>query len=159
MFDPKRLLAAFGPREARGAYARAVAALEAARFEDALGALAQAEGEAENAEALATARNKRGVALIGLGRRPEALEAFCAALAANERCAPALVNLGNLLLEDGHGADAIDYYEAAIRADEGYAVAYRNLGVACKRAGRQGDAVRYLRLADRLEARRPRGRA
>ncbi|MGB8204631.1 MAG: hypothetical protein WCE83_08125, partial [Candidatus Baltobacteraceae bacterium] len=82
MFDPRRFLASLGAREPRNAFERGVAALDAGRLEEALAALALAEAEAESGEALASARNKRGVALVGLGRRAEALEAFCAALEA-----------------------------------------------------------------------------
>jgi tetratricopeptide (TPR) repeat protein len=159
MFDPKRLLAALAPRAPQTAYERGVAALDAGRHGEALSLLAQAQAEAQNDRARAKAHNKRGVALIALGRRDAALEAFCAALSASERCAPALVNIGNLLLEDGHVTDAIDYYEAALRADDACALAYANLGVACKREGRRAEAVRYLRLAARLEVRRRPGRA
>jgi len=110
-------------------------------------------GEARDDGGRAAVYNKQGVALVALGRRDEALASFCGALSLNERCAPALVNIGNLLLEDGHVADAIDYYEAAISADERYHVAYANLGVALKRVGRPADAVRALRSAARLEVR------
>jgi tetratricopeptide (TPR) repeat protein len=99
------------------------------------------------------------VALVALERRAEALEAFCSALAEDERCAPALVNIGNLLLETGHVHDALDYYEAAIRAEEGYAAAHRNRAVALRRLGRRGEAVRALKRAVRLETARPRERS
>ncbi len=98
--------------------------------------------------------NKRGVALVALGRRDEALAAFCDALDADERAAPALVNLGNLLVEDGHASDAVDYYRSAIACDDGYAPAYRNLGIALKRLGRRGEAVGAFRAAVRREAKR-----
>jgi tetratricopeptide (TPR) repeat protein len=136
-------------------YERGVVALESGRHDEALAefeaALAVATGVAERA----AAHNKHGVTLVALGRSDAALADFCAALALDERFAPALVNLGNLLLEDGHTLDAIDYYEAAIRADEKYAVAYRNLGIAHKRVGRRADSVRNLRTATRLEMRNP----
>ena len=103
---------------------------------------------------------ERGVvALVALGLRSDALEAFCIALAHDERCAPALVNLGNMLLEDGHPHDAIDYYEAALRADEKYSAGYRNLGIALRRLGRRAEAVRALRSADRIAGRPRRRRA
>jgi len=149
-------LAALRPRrEPATPYERGVAAFDAGRHEEALAefesALALASGDAERM----AARNKRGVTLVALGRRDAALEDFCAALILDERFAPALVNLGNLLLEDGHVRDAIDYYEAAIRADEKYATAYRNLGIAHKRLGQRAESVRYLRTANRIEMRNP----
>jgi tetratricopeptide (TPR) repeat protein len=103
---------------------------------------------------VAAAHNKRGVALVALARRDDALDAFCAALLSDERCAAALVNIGNLLLEDGHELDAVDYYESALRLDDAYAAAYGNLGVALRRLGRRPESVRALKTAARLAGRR-----
>jgi lipoprotein NlpI len=97
--------------------------------------------------------NKRGVARIGLTQRERAREDFTAALEAASTYAPALTNLGNLLLEEGEIDAAIAQYERAISADREYAIAYLNLGVAHKRAGRFAEAVRALREAQRLEGR------
>lgn len=105
--------------------------------------------------------NKRGVARIKLGRRDEARADFESALQRVQRYAPALTNLGNLLLEDGRVDDAISAYRDAIEADREYAIAYVNLGSAYKRAGRLDEAVRALRAGLRLEGRkraRPRER-
>jgi tetratricopeptide (TPR) repeat protein len=160
LFDVKRLFAGFRPAAApRGPLERGIAELQAGRLEAARAAFSEAEDAASGPQERARALNKRGVALVALGRQPDALADFCDALAADERCAPALVNLGNLLLETGHPHDAIDYYEAALRADEGYGLAYGNLGAAYKRIGRRSDAVRCLRLAARIAARRPAGRS
>jgi len=136
-------------------YERGVVALEAGRHEEALAEFEAALESAASDTERAAAHNKHGVTLVALGRGDAALADFCSALALDERFAPALVNLGNLLLEDGHPLDAIDYYEAAIRADEKYAVAYRNLGIAHKRIGRRADSVHNLRAATRLEIRNP----
>ncbi len=148
MFDVRSIFAAFRRRpHAVTPFERGVVELDAGRHEEALRHLAAAEpGPA--------ADNKRGVALVSLGRRADALTAFCAALAADERYAPALVNLGNLLLEEGATLDAIDYYRAAITYDGTYPLAHRNLGLALKRAGRRAEGVRALRAAARLESRR-----
>jgi tetratricopeptide (TPR) repeat protein len=97
--------------------------------------------------------NKRGVARIGLELRELACDDFSAALEANARHAPALTNLGNLLLEAGRVEEAIAHYERAVESDGDYAVAYLNLGVAYKRAGRIAEGVRALRCAQRLEDR------
>jgi tetratricopeptide (TPR) repeat protein len=105
--------------------------------------------------------NKRGVARIKLGRREEARADFESSLDCVARYAPALTNVGNLLLEDGRVDDAISAYCDAIDADREYAVAYVNLGSAYKRAGRLDEAVRALRAGLRLEGRkrsRPRER-
>ena len=103
--------------------------------------------------------NKRGVARIALGRRDEARADFQSALECVRRFAPALTNLGNLLLEEGRVDDAISAYCDAIDSDRDYAMAYVNLGSAYKRAGRLDEAVRALRAGLRLEGRkRPRPR-
>ncbi len=134
------------------------AALRGRGTPDSLGpgeaALAAAEAAAPDDVARARLANKRGVAHVGDGDRERALDAFAHALVLDERCAPALTNIGNLLYEDGHAHDAIDYYRAAIRADDGYALAHQNLGVALKSLGRHGEAVRSLRTATRLAAKR-----
>ncbi len=97
--------------------------------------------------------NKRGVARMGLDQREVARADFEAALEAQSHYAPALTNLGNLLLESGRLQEAIDHYERAISSDGEYAVAFLNLGVAYKRAGRIAEGVRALRQAQRLEQR------
>jgi lipoprotein NlpI len=97
--------------------------------------------------------NKRGVARIGLELRELARVDFATALEVRPEYAPALTNLGNLLLEEGQVGEAIARYERAIADDGDYAVAYLNLSVAYKRAGRFAEAVRALRQAQRLERR------
>lgn len=97
--------------------------------------------------------NKRGVAEIGLGRPEPAHADFLEALEMQNGYAPALTNLGNLLLESGRLEEAIAQYERAVASDGEYAVAYLNLGVAYKRAGRIGEGVQALRTAQRLEQR------
>jgi len=156
MFDVRQLFAALlGRPGPQNAFQRGVAALALDESERAVAefdvALAAAGDDAERA----VRSNKRGVALVHAGDRTAALAAFASALRWNQRYAPALTNLGNMLFEDGDVADAIDYYEAAIRADDTYALAYRNFGVALKRLGRRSAAVRALRKASRLESRRP----
>jgi tetratricopeptide repeat protein len=155
MFDIRRLFAA--PRRKRATNAdieRGIAALEGQQYDEALSrfeaALAADLPRGERALAL----NKRGVALVAVGRRDEALAAFRDALGSVERYAPALVNIGNLLLEDGDLDGAIERYRAALRADQDYAGAHLNLGVALKRAGRPSEGIQHLRTAQRLEGRR-----
>lgn len=133
--------------------ASALAALERGEFavaESALGELLERSGSpVERAFML----NKRGVARIGLDRRELAQADFAAALESVGGYAPALTNLGNLLLEDGDAKGAIAHYERAIANDREYALAHLNLGVAYKRLGRIADSVRELREAQRLEQR------
>jgi tetratricopeptide (TPR) repeat protein len=134
-------------------FACALQALERGDFsgaEAAFGALLEACTElAERAFLL----NKRGVARVRLEQRDRAWHDFEAALEARPAYAPALTNLGNLLLEDGDVQAAIAHYERAIASDAGYAVAHLNLGVAYKRAGRIAESVRELRRSQQLEER------
>jgi len=154
MFDVRSVFAALKPKAGpTTAFERGVVALDAGDHAGAVREFEAALAEGGDDATSAAAHNKRGVACIALGRRLDALDAFCAALTRDERCAPALVNLGNLLLEDGHALDAIDHYDAAIRADENYPAAYRNLGIALRRVGRRSESVRALRSADRLAGR------
>ena len=151
MFGVRSIFAVLRSRPGpKTAFERGVVALESGDHAGAVLEFEQVLSEGSEPGRLATAHNKRGVALV---------EAFCAALAQDERCAPALVNLGNMLLEGGHALDAIDYYDAAIRADETYPAAYRNLGIALRRVGRRAESVRALRSADRIAGRLRRPRA
>jgi len=87
------------------------------------------------------------------GDRQAAIEAFADALQADSRFVPAIVNIGNVLFEDGQIDEAVDHYEAALRIEDDYGLAHLNLGVAYKKLGRHADAVREFRRANRLEAR------
>jgi tetratricopeptide (TPR) repeat protein len=152
-------LAAREPAEA-GAFARALRHLDRGRPHEALPEFDAALGEAAAGSERARIHNKRGVALIALGERDAALEAFCSAVECCEADAAApLVSLGNLLLESGHPRDAIDYYRCALRLDEGYALAHANLAAALRSLGDRAGSVRALRAAARAEARRAPGRA
>jgi tetratricopeptide (TPR) repeat protein len=139
----------------------ALSLLDRGRFAEAEPLLTHAIESAPNPQQRAFFLNKRGVARIKLGRRDEARADFESALQCVRQYAPALTNIGNLLLEDGRVDDAIAAYGDAIAADGEYAVAYVNLGSAYKRAGRLDEAVRALHTGLRLEGRkrsRPRER-
>jgi tetratricopeptide (TPR) repeat protein len=161
MFDVRAIFAAFGARRPgeRGPLERGAAELAAHRPAAALACFEESLRAAASAAERSRAHNKRGVALVALGRRDDGLAAFCAALAEDDRSAPALTNIGNLLLEDGHVRDALDYYEGALRADDAYALAHRNRAAALRALGRRGDAVRALKAAAKREGRRRRPRA
>jgi tetratricopeptide (TPR) repeat protein len=166
MSSPPKARAPFDPRSwfrskagEVAPFERAVAHLERGRFPEALRELEAALATCADDPARARVHNKRGVALLELGRRSEGLDAFCTALVLDERSAPALVNLGNLLFEAGHPEDAIDYYRGALRADETYALAHANLAAVYRQRGERAAAVRELRAAERLAGRRSRGRA
>lgn len=79
------------------------------------------------------------------------MQDFAMALELSPAFAPALVNVGNLLLEDGDLKGAVARYEAALRSDDGYHVAHLNLGVAYKKLGRHAEAVREFRRADTVK--------
>jgi tetratricopeptide (TPR) repeat protein len=142
-----------GPFE-RGTQALRVGALDEA--ERAFGeALAAAAGDRERA----LAHNKRALVALARGDRPAAEAALDEALSTYAACVPAMVNAGNLLLEDGDVDGAIARFEAAILLDPDYPEAHHNLGVAFRRAGRRSDAVRELRRATGLERRRKNDRS
>jgi tetratricopeptide (TPR) repeat protein len=107
----------------------------------------------------ALAHNKRALLALARGDRAGAGAALAEALTHDEACVPAIVNAGNLLLEDGDLDGAIARFEVAIRLDPDYPEAHHNLGVAYRRAGRRSDAVRELRRATGLERRRQKERS
>jgi tetratricopeptide (TPR) repeat protein len=145
-------LAAFFRRPVSDRYREALADIARGHPESALTRLEELLGDASfQAVDRATLINKCGVALVDLGRKDEARVRFSQALELNARFAPALTNLGNLLLEDGRPAEALERYESALLADDDYSLAHANRAVALKRLGRHGEAVRALRRADRLQ--------
>lgn len=150
MFNLGRFLAPFR-RKPLAPYELALRALAQGEYADALRRLdALFNDETFTLRDRAAIANKRGVALVGLGRREEARRAFEQALELQPRFAPALVNLGNLLLEQGELDAAVAQYESAIVSDDRYAPAHHNLAVAYKRLGRTADSVRELRRAQKL---------
>ncbi len=143
----------FASRRPPAPLAAGVAALERRRIDEALVHFARALEIAATDAERAAAHNKRGLAELARADRGAAIDAFASALAHEPRFVPAIVNVGNLLLEDGAIDEAIAHYEAALRIDDESAVAHLNLGIAYKRLGRRGDAVREFRRASRLEGR------
>lgn len=130
---------------------RALAALLRANYEQAEDDFVVALQAEQKPDERAFLLNKRGIARVGMDRKDDAASDFRAALECCPGYAPAITNLGNLLLESGDLAGAIAQYEAAVRADDFYSVAHLNLGVAYKRAGRIAEGVRELRRANKLE--------
>jgi tetratricopeptide (TPR) repeat protein len=135
-------------------------ALERREFDTALSYFATALEAATTGPGRALVHNKRALTYLQLGDASATVAALVDALWADPRCVPAIVNVGNLLLEDAVLDDAVAHFEAALRIDEAYAAGHFNLGIAYKRLGRQADAVRAFRRADRIEAgfRPPRSR-
>jgi tetratricopeptide (TPR) repeat protein len=142
-----------GPLERGTRALRAGALDDAERYFDE--ALAAAGADRERA----LAHNKRALVALARGDRAAAQGALDEALRTFAGCVPAIVNSGNLLLEDGDIDAAIARFEAAIALDPDYPEAHHNLGVAYRRAGRRSDAVRELRRATGLERRRKNDRS
>jgi tetratricopeptide (TPR) repeat protein len=150
VFNLRKLSAFFRARAEASPYERALQLLEEGAYapaERAFTELLAAEQQSERVTIL----NKRGVARVHQNRRDEALQDFNAALQIDPQFPPSLVNVGNLLLEDGRLEEAILQYEAAVRSDDSYAVAHMNLSAAYKQAGRHAEAVREFRRAGRVE--------
>jgi lipoprotein NlpI len=146
-----RLWRRFASRRASAPYDRALASLANRHFERAEDELTVLLSGVTAPQERAFLLNKRGVARVAMRQAELARDDFTASIACAAGYAPALTNLGNLLLEAGDIAAAIARYEKAILADPGYSLAHLNLGAAYKRAGRFEDAVRALRRALALE--------
>jgi tetratricopeptide (TPR) repeat protein len=154
VFSLRRWLAALRPPS--DPYSLAVAKLERGDPAEALAMFTAILHDAPSDALRARVYNKRGIAHVRLGRRDDARRDFDEALAIDPRFAPALTNIGNMLLEEDRVDEAIAQYRSALAADDGYAFAHLNLAVAYRRSGKRLDAVREMRLANRLEARRRR---
>ena len=104
------------------------------------------------------AHNNLGNALMGMGRLPDAIAEFEAALRIQPGYADTHFNLG-IALENiapakspGRLSDAIAEYQAALRAEPGYVKAHVNLGAALARIPeRVPDAIAELQTAIRLQ--------
>jgi len=150
VFNLRKLAAFFRPRIELTPFQHAVRLLDTGAYAQAeleLSTLLEGAAGVERAAIL----NKRGISRVRQDRRQEGRADFAAALQIDAKYAPSLVNVGNLLLEDGRLEEAIEQYEEALRSDDDYAVAHMNLSAAYKKAGRHDDAVREFRRAGRVE--------
>ena len=77
----------------------------------------------------------------------DARDAYTRAVALDPGLAPARVNLGRLLQEDGRIREAAAEYEAALRADPRHPTAAFNLGTALEDLGRREQAIAAYRRA------------
>jgi tetratricopeptide (TPR) repeat protein len=145
------------PAAPPGALERGGRALRRGDLDEAERCFADAFANAEDDRERALVHNKRALLALARGDRAAARAAVEEALQTHEACVPAIVNAGNLVLEDGDVDGAIAHFERAIRIDPDYPEAHHNLGVAYRRAGRRSDAVRELRRATGLERRRKKG--
>jgi tetratricopeptide (TPR) repeat protein len=142
------------PAQPPGPLERGAAALRRGRLDEAERAFAEALAAAADGPARALAHNKRALLALAREDRAAADAALAEALREHDACVQAIVNTGNLLLEDGDIPGAVARFELAIRLDPDYPEAHHNLGVAYRRAGLRADAVRELRRATGLERRR-----
>jgi tetratricopeptide (TPR) repeat protein len=95
----------------------------------------------------ADAQMFHGNALAELGRRPEAIEAYRAALLLHPGHGPAQYNLGNALLASGDPAGADAAYEAALALVPDHAGCLNNRGNALRQLGRAAEAAASYRAA------------
>ncbi len=91
-----------------------------------------------------------GSALADLGRFPEAITQFGAALRLQPRDPDARVDLGVALARSGRLPEAAAEFTAAIAADPRRADAHDNLGTALAQLGRTDEAIAQYRAALRL---------
>jgi tetratricopeptide (TPR) repeat protein len=85
--------------------------------------------------------NRRGVALLELGRTREALADFENALAVDPENLDALGNRGNALFKLNRPAEAIDVYDRALERRPGNALLLTNRAIALRRLDRPQEAL------------------
>ena len=143
------------PARPATALERGTQALRAGRLDAAEAELVAARDDAATPVLRAQAVNKLALVALARGDRGAAQRLLALALELDPRCVAAIVNQGNLLLEDGRPDDAVAVYQRALAIDADSADAHHNLGVAYRRLGRRADSVRELRRATGLERRQP----
>lgn len=97
--------------------------------------------------------NGEGICLARLGRPEAAHMCFQEALGLRPDYVPALINLGNLLVEDGQPETALAYFRRALARDPDAWRAYQGMAAAWRRLGHPGEAAGNLRQAERLRYR------
>ena len=93
--------------------------------------------------------------VLELAGEGSAVRAYREALTINPQHLPALINLGNLLLEQDNLAEAMDCFNRAISTDRRVAVAYLGLGMALQRKQRPEEALPCFRQALALDPESP----
>ena len=89
--------------------------------------------------------------VLELAGEGSAVKAYREALTINPQHLPALINLGNLLLEQDNLGEAIDCFNRAISANRDISVAHLGLGIALQRKQQPEDALRCFEQALRLD--------
>lgn len=123
------------------------------------GELASAEGDLEQARALAPQATAPLLALADLdearGDRDKAIDRYLAALILEPANAVASLKLGNARMRKGDYSGAKAAYETAIRHDANLAAAHNGLGAARMALGDNDGALAALSTAVRLDERDP----
>ncbi len=99
----------------------------------------------------ARARTNLGLALVDLGRVPEAVVQYTAAIRIQPGNPVTQFNLCNALTRLGRPAEALPHGETAVRLDPNNANAQVDLGIALVALGRPAEAVPHYEEALRLE--------
>tara|TARA_X000000368_G_scaffold194820_1_gene153723 strand:+ start:3988 stop:6657 length:2670 start_codon:yes stop_codon:yes gene_type:complete len=95
--------------------------------------------------------NLLGVANRGLGKLPEAIDAYGQAIAINPNYVEAHNNMGNALMDMGKLEESIEAYQTAISINPDYIEAHNNLGNVLGEYGRLDDAVEAYNAAISLK--------
>lgn len=130
--------------------------------ENALGKVFEQQGDLARAAALyqdavrlepryAVSQYNFGLALIGLGRKDEALEHLAAAAKYDPGNADAQFNLGVFFLQQARYTNAVSCFEATLKLRPGSAIAHQRLGQALAKSGKIPEAAAQFREALRLQ--------
>jgi tetratricopeptide (TPR) repeat protein len=103
----------------------------------------------------ARARTNLGNALARLGRIPEAIPHYVAAIGLDPTYQEAQTNLGLALLRDGKAAESLTYFAEAVKLRAGDAEAERNWGEALARLDRLPEALAHFRRAAEIDPDHP----
>jgi len=95
--------------------------------------------------------NNLGIALVRLGKGPEAIWHYEQALRIKPDDAKAYNNLGAAMMGQGRLQEAIGHYEQALRIQPDYAEAHNNLGAAMMGRGRLQEAIGQCEQALRIQ--------
>ena len=130
--------------------------------ENALGKFFEQQGDLPRATALyqdavriepryAVSQYNFGLALIGIGRKEQALEHLAAAAKLDPGNADAQFNLGVFFLQQQRYTNAVGCFEATLKLRPGSAAAHYRLGQALAKSGKTTEAAKHLEETLRLQ--------
>jgi len=90
------------------------------------------------------AHDNLGVALMGKGRAPQAMEQFHTAMALEPKYVPAYMHLGQAFEQQEQWAEAAEFYRQVIARAPEYAEAYTRLATCALRQGQMAQAIEAL---------------